>query len=98
MARPTKAIANYENAGKGYVKLEDAYYRSEAIIHTLTDISYQMRCSWEPNWYTWAIVGQYEYARKYLREQKACFYKEVALQCIDELEYVRAEMDRLDIK
>jgi hypothetical protein len=61
---------------------------------------FDIRCStkkkWGYAWYDLARYGDYEGARKELIHKPACIAKSVALQCIDDLEYLQAQMDKLE--
>ena len=61
---------------------------------------FDIRCStkkkWGYEWYDLARYGYYDQARAELITKPACMAKSVALQCVSDLEFLRAELNRLE--
>lgn len=96
MARISESVKNYTTVGKGAYKSEESLFDAiEYILNTLFDIRFSMKKKWGYEWYEDVRYGFYEAARQTLIKQAPCFTKTVALKCIDDLEALRLEMDRL---
>lgn len=77
--------------------LMDIYYATEENKNTLFDI-YTTHKMWGEKWYDLVRVGAYESAKIALIAEKKAqgFFFMVAINCIDDLAYLMAEMKRLD--
>ena len=96
MARISESVKNYTTVGKGAYKSEESLFDAiEYILNTLFDIRFSMKKKWGYGWYEDARYGCYNSARSVVNAQKPCFSKKVALQGIDDLEKLRAEMSKI---
>ena len=92
MGRMSNRVKNY-TSGKG--KCEgmtpmDAYDQQQNCYNTLFDIRCEKKKAWGYAWYDYARYGYFDEARKELIGKPACLAKTVALDCIDELEWLKS--------
>lgn len=96
MARVSNRVANY-TLGKGVCQNKQSlFYTIQEVYNTMFDIRCSMKKKWGYEWYDLARYGDYEGARRELIGKPACIAKSVAIQCIDDLEYLQAEMEKME--
>lgn len=94
MARVSEKVKNYVPVGKGVCKTSMSLFDAiQNTLNTMFDIRCSTKKAWGYEWYDLARYGYYAEARKELITKPACFSKSVALQCIDDLEMLRAELE-----
>ena len=99
MARMSEKVKNYVPAGKGDCKNESTVFDAiQNTQNTLFDIRCSMKKKWGYEWYEYARYGCYNKAREALILKPACLAKSVALKCIDDLEMLRDEMSKYEMK
>lgn len=98
MGRLSNRVANYTGKGKGCSTAMEAFYQQENCYNTLFDLRCEKKKSWGTDWYDYARYGHYAEARKILINRPACLAKTVALQCIEDLEWLKEEMVHLEKK
>ena len=97
MARTSAKISNYTSKSRGACTTKmSAFDTINEVLNTLFDIRCSTKKKWGTDWYDNARYGYYEKAREMLITKPSCMAKSVALQCITDLEYLRAELDRLE--
>lgn len=97
MARTSARISNYTSKARGACNSTMSIFDTiQEVLNTLFDIRCSTKKKWGYEWYDNARYGYYEEARKELITKPACMAKSVALQCISDLEYLRAELNKLE--
>lgn len=96
MGRISNRVANY-TLGKGSCKdKQGVFYTIQEVYNTMFDIRCSTKKKWGYLWYDLARYGDYEGARRELINKPACIAKSVAIQCVDDLEYLQALMDQME--
>lgn len=97
MARTSRKIAEYTPKGRGACTNKMSTFDTiQDVLNTMFDIRCSTKSKWGYEWYDYARYGYYDLAREELITKPACMAKSVALQCISDLEYLRAELDKLE--
>jgi hypothetical protein len=97
MARISAKVLNYTPKGRGNCTTPMSTFDTiQEVLNTMFDIRCATKKKWGYEWYDLARYGYYAEARKELITKPACMAKSVALQCIADLEFLRAELDRLE--
>lgn len=96
MARISEKVKNYDS-GRGICDTKMGVFdRIQEVLNTMFDIRCSMKKKWGYEWYDLARYGYYEEARKELVSKPACMAKTVAIKCIEDLKYLRAELDEME--
>ena len=95
MARLSVRVKDYAPARGIGTKL-NVFDAIQEVLNTMFDIRCSMKKKWGYQWYDNARYGYYAKAREELITKPACMAKSIALQCISDLEYLRAEAIRLE--
>ena len=96
MPRLSNRVTNY-TLGKGACQNKQSiFYTIQEIYNTMFDIRCSTKKKWGYAWYDYARYGHYAEARQELINKPACMAKSVALQCIDDLEYLQAVMNAME--
>lgn len=97
MARTSHKVADYTPKGKGDChNTMSTFDTIQEVLNTLFDIRCSMKKKWGYEWYDLARYGYYDKAREQLILKPACMAKSVALQCVADLEFLRAELNKLE--
>lgn len=97
MARTSTKVSNYTPKGRGDCVTEMSTFDAiQEVLNTMFDIRCSTKKKWGYEWYDLARYGYYDEARKDLITKPACMAKSVALQCISDLEFLRAELNKLE--
>lgn len=97
MARTSKKVAEYTSKGRGDCTTKMSTFDTiQEVLNTMFDIRCSTKKKWGYEWYDYARYGYYNKAREELITKPACMAKSVALQCVADLEFLRAELDRLE--
>ena len=97
MARTSAKIAHYTSKARGACTNQMSVFDTiQEVLNTLFDIRCSTKKTWGYEWYDNARYGYYDKARELLITKPACMAKSVALQCIADLEYLSAELNRLE--
>lgn len=98
MSRTSDRIRNYAPA-KGECRTQSTAFEAiQECLNTLFDVRCSNKKKWGTDWYDHARYGLYDKAREELITKPACFSKSVALKCIDDLQRLQAELDRLELR
>lgn len=97
MARTSKRIAEYTSKGRGAcTDTMSTFDTIQEVLNTMFDIRCSTKKKWGYEWYDLARYGYYDKAREELITKPACMAKSVALQCLEDLKFLRAELDKLE--
>ena len=97
MARTSARISNYTSKGRGDCTTPMSTFDTiQEVLITMFDIRCSTKKKWGYAWYDYARYGYYDKAREDHIGKPACMAKSVALQCVADLEFLRAELDRLE--
>ena len=96
MGRISEKVRNYEVA-RGLCNSQRSVFDTiQEVLNTMFDIRCSTKKKWGYEWYDLARYGYYDKAREELVTKPACMAKSVALKCVDDLEYLRAELDKIE--
>ena len=99
MARTSNRVSNYTSKSRGsYTTTMNTFDTIQEVLNTMFDIRCSTKKKWGYEWYDLTRYGYYNDARKELVSKPACTAKSVALQCITDLEFLRAELNKLENK
>lgn len=97
MARISSRVSNYTSKTRGACTTPmSAFDTIQEVLNTMFDIRCSTKKKWGYEWYDLARYGYYDQARAELITKPACMAKSVALQCVSDLEFLRAELSRLE--
>lgn len=97
MSRTSERISNYTSKGRGDCTTKiNTFDTIQEVLNTMFDIRCSTKKKWGYTWYDLARYGYYAKAREELITKPACLTKSVALQCIADLEFLRAELIKLE--
>ena len=96
MARISEKVKNYES-GRGDCRTTMGVFDTiQEVLNTMFDIRCSTKKKWGYAWYDNARYGYYDKAREELVTKPACMAKTVALKCINDLEYLREELNKME--
>ena len=96
MARISNKALNYAS-GKGDCNTTMGIFdQIQEVLNTLFDIRCSMKKKWGYEWYDYARYGRYEMALDLLITKPACISKSVAIQCINDLQYLQTKMREME--
>ena len=98
MPRVSQKVKDYEPARGVCGTAENVFDTIQEVLNTLFDIRCSMKKKWGYQWYDNARYSYYDKAREELITKPACMAKTVALKCINDLEYLRNELNNLENK
>lgn len=98
MSRTSERIRNYAPAKGEHRTQMSAFDAIQDCLNTLFDVRCSNKKKWGTDWYDFATHGCYDKAREELITKPACLSKSVALKCIDDLQRLQAELDRLEMR
>lgn len=97
MARVSEKVKGYTPKGRGDCNSPMSTFETiQEVLNTMFDIRCSTKKKWGYKWYDLARYGYYDEARKELIGKPACMAKTVALKCIDDLEFLRDELNKIE--
>ena len=96
MARVSEKVKNYSSGRCACGTKMSVFDTIQEVLNTMFDIRCSTKKKWGYTWYDLARYGYYDKAREELVTKPACMAKSVALQCISDLEHLRAELDKME--
>ena len=96
MARISDKVKDYDCARGACNTKMSIFDTIQEVLNTMFDIRCSTKKKWGCTWYDNARYGYYDEARKELITKPACMAKSVALKCVEDLEFLREELNKME--
>ena len=96
MGRISNKVKDYDCARGACNTPMSLFDTIQEVLNTMFDIRCSTKKKWGYAWYDNARYGYYDEARRELITKPACMAKSVALKCVEDLEFLRAELKKLE--
>ena len=96
MGRISNKVRDYDCA-RGVCNTKSSIFDTiQEVLNTMFDIRCSTKKKWGYTWYDLARYGYYAKAREELITKPACMAKTVALKCVEDLEFLRNELNKIE--